>query len=196
MRILVVVSVLLYLSALPCYAGYIPLGQIHTMPHRSSSTWSERATSVEFYWEYDYFHKLSWGLFSEADVGKTFYVNSSTPNFGLVASRLTNRVDDYITMIVTPPGNGFMYLESRCIEKLVPTKYVDLNGYVVDNIALTINALTIDWQQNTPQGEPLGWVSIWSEVTYTINAIPEPATLLLFGLGLLGVRTSIPRRKK
>lgn len=123
---------------------------------------------------------ISWGPITTTDVGRTFFASAATdPHFSTLADLLTNGQNDLICRgCKTVPGGAKCSKcswESDCINNLISTG-VDFQGYMIETIGLTVNTCTI-----TPE------TYLSYDLTYSINGIPEPTTLLLLGLGSLAL---------
>jgi len=139
----------------------------------------------------DFSTSLSWSV-TEADVGKTLFASANThETFDNCVSFLTNGVDDGLylldghTVLIFSIGDGFLVTqhESTLISGIQDG--VDFEGYTIDNIALTINELFLSYDADAIKG---GLTNYSYDITYTINGAetipnPEPATILLLGLG-------------
>ncbi len=134
---------------------------------------------------------LSWNV-TEGDVGKTLWATSQThTTFNGFVSFLTNGNDDTMSLVdsvgTTPPGFPIntMY-ESEYINGIQGG--VDFKGYTIDSIALTINELVLSYDADAIISGHYSY-----DITYTIygEAVPEPITVLLFGLGALAMRRKL-----
>lgn len=145
-------------------------------------------TGMEFAWSSDEGLTMYWEVVTPFDVGKTFHQSSATSeNFDFFASMLTSGTDDFLWIASFFPGGGGSSNgaeESWWLNKFVPTQSVDFYGYEITDIALTVNALTIDSPGTNPNRDGV-WTDYTFDVTYTI--IPEPTTVLLLGLGGLAL---------
>lgn len=139
-------------------------------------------------------HRLDWPCFGPSDVGKTVtHSNETSPEFAYYASMLTSGTDDDLILLdLYCPGlgesSGHGGAESDRLDKFVQTPTADFYGYEITEIALTLNALTFDSPGSNPNRDGV-WTDHSYDVTYTIYGIPEPASLLLFGLGALALRS-------
>ncbi len=133
-----------------------------------------------------------------ADVGTTYTATAADPHFAPVVERLTNGINGLVTLRFGTGGNIFaesFYFPSAGYN---PPNGIDLEGWTIDSITQTIDALTI----NTP-GDNWNGDGIWTDMTATMTvriygtaaAVPEPATAALVGLGALG-SALIRRRRK
>ncbi|RKY11332.1 MAG: hypothetical protein DRP65_04540 [Planctomycetota bacterium] len=108
------------------------------------------------------------------DIGETFIATTDThTTFNDFALLLTNGVDDLLILT-----SGTLDEESALINGI--QNGVDLNGYIIESIGLTVNVLEVQPDQ-VHQG-----FADWSyNITYTFNGtpIPEPISICLFGLG-------------
>lgn len=129
---------------------------------------------------------ILWG-FSPSDIGQTFDQYDSILPIDQVndfKALLTNGIDDVLHI----SDNIFLGIDGQFpgwkneSEFIVDGTEVDLAGYVIDDISLTINDFTLD---NTG-----GFADYSYDVTFTIagSLIPEPATLIFLGLGGLVLR--------
>jgi hypothetical protein len=142
--------------------------------------WSQHTTEP-ITWDYDEWDDylgmktttLLFGNFNISDNGKTFSVNSSTPNFNLFANKLTDGLDQLNIGISTEAG-GEGHLDSVWLQKSAPSIYPDLYGYRIDRVDLNIH-MTYPFNYSPT-------------MTFSLYQTPEPATLLLLGLGAVLLR--------
>jgi hypothetical protein len=125
------------------------------------------------------------------DVGRTFM--ASTDGYSDLdgfAERLTNGVDELFGVgskirVGLGGGSGISFWsESEFFASFLPPGAVDFSGHLIDEVTLTLDALTLDTPGSDPNGDGL-WTDITAEITVTV--IPEPGTLLLLGLGGLAL---------
>lgn len=140
---------------------------------------------------------LSWNI-TEADVGETLFASADThPNFDTFTRILTNGVDNLLFLI----DIGILHIidndwpgaevESSLINGIQGE--VDFEGYMIDNISLTVNELFLDYDHSHTLVGPDGMTHYAYDITYTINGMetisnPEPATVMFLGLGCLAFR--------
>jgi len=125
---------------------------------------------------------IIWQL-TEVDVGSTLYVYSSNPSFDECVDMFTNGEDDafWTDFRISAGGAWLGYMESSGI-----TKYgvngVDFAGYIIESIALTVNQCILD-----SPGDSV-WTNVIFDGTISIYGVPEPTTIMMFGLGGLLLR--------
>jgi hypothetical protein len=138
---------------------------------------------------------FSWNI-TKDDVGKTFFASADTHEiFDSFACMLTDGIDDllFLSDSYTIRSNYDLpgaERESSLINGV--RDGVDFEGYTIDSIALTGNELFIDYHE-----AGLGSYTDYSyDITYTIygEPIPEPATILLLGLG--GISLILRKRSR
>ena len=142
--------------------------------------------------------EMVFGFFTSEDIGRTVSVSSQTTEFNTYSSMLTNGFDDDLcvwTLLaqfeLPGPGVGSQILDSNWVKtNLVAFQRDDFYGYEITRIDLTINDLEISEQTSyNPDIFRMETRTHFScDMTYTIYGVPEPATLLLFGLGGLFLR--------
>ena len=114
-----------------------------------------------------------------ADVGESFTITQNNQGFSSVVSSLTNGIDDRIDFKVANIAGswGRYWQETALFEQYNTPNGIDFQGYVINSLQLRVNTLLLD-----SPGEDLNEDGIWTDctanVTFTINGVPEPATLL------------------
>ena len=132
-------------------------------------------------------------------IGSTFIATSATdPGFDAFAAVLTDGEDDYFWAGGGHPmfsgyGLGGQGWESDLLSGEPGFTGVDLNGNHIGSISLTINNFTIEDMPYGAENELIGYEWSWN-ATVSINPVPEPATMLLLGTGLIGL-AGIGRKK-
>jgi hypothetical protein len=136
-------------------------------------------------------------LFTTADVGVTFRADAaSDADFPQLVAALANGVNDYVgDAVLSPEGLGSIGArpESEFFAGLLPVRLgPDLLGYHITAMTLRIDALEL-----LPATDNQGGGTLDARVTYSFEGtpppIPEPATLLLVGAGLVGVARRMRR---
>lgn len=119
-------------------------------------------------------------LFSETidenSVGTVFTFSNGDPNFQFVAEALT-----------TYGSDSPYFLNSPC-DDIVDSVVVDLTGYILSEVTLTIDDFYI--------GNTGGYNIAKNTLSfYGPSPVPEPVTILLFGTGLVGLAGARFRKK-
>jgi hypothetical protein len=98
--------------------------------------------------------------FVPGEVGTTVWADASTPNFDLVAQRLTNGVlgDVGLEVSVAGGGGGPGGSEPAILGDQVGPNGVDLAGYTINRIGFRLDALTFD-----SPGEDANGDGIWTD---------------------------------
>lgn len=133
--------------------------------------------------------------FNSTATGTEFFATSSTgvsPDTGFdgFVNYLTNGSNQLVTF--NHDFGGIVKSESSAFGTSP-----DFQNFNIDSIGLVINELTID----TP-GSNLNGDGVWTDISFTLtlnvygsSPVPEPSTMILFGIGLLGL-AGVGRRKK
>ncbi len=188
--------------------GYSNAAVLGTIEHKGIGSGLGEFSEITFTLSYpqpaeagaDLSSSLIWDPITADDVSKTTLATSEThQNFDTVLAYLTNGIDDILfvidshtllvgSMLGDPPlvlgADPSTQFESALING--SQDGVDFEGYTIDSIALTINALSFDYDADGIKG---GQTSFSYDATYTIygEAVPEPAALSLLVLGGLGL---------
>jgi len=131
---------------------------------------------------------------SQDDIGQTLTLTNGSTEFSNLVSWLTNGSDDQLCLCALgPDGSGGcdLFFESS-IQKLYDNG-PDFASFEIEGISLTVNDLILEYPVSIPDMPEQGpnWNYIEYDVTLSFNGIPEPATIVLLGLG-----TAMLRRKK
>jgi len=133
---------------------------------------------------------FSWDVTSN-DVGKTFFASADThQNFDNFTYLLTNGVNNLLFLVdigSLMTSNDWLGAEWESVLISGIQDGVDLEGYDIDSIGLTVNELFLDYDADAIKG---GLTYFNYDITYTIHgeAVPEPSTVILLGLGGLFLR--------
>jgi hypothetical protein len=100
--------------------------------------------------------------FSPVEVGTTVWADASTPNFDVLADRLTNGVLGEVGLEVSVAGGGGGPggVEWAILGDQVGPNGVDLAGYTINRIGFRLDALTFDSPGEDPNGD-----GIWTDFT-------------------------------
>ena len=144
-------------------------------------------------WQY-YDSRITIADVSEDDIGQTFTVANGSAEFSNLVYWLTNGLDGELDLFALGPdgsGGGDLFSESS-IQKLYGNG-PDFAGFVIEEISLTVDNLILEYPVTIPFAPEEGpnWNYYDYDVTLSFNGIPEPATIVLLGLG-----TAMLRRKK
>jgi hypothetical protein len=140
---------------------------------------TEVGVNIQLGWDIWPDSGISWDV-TVNDVGKTFPATSSTdPYFDEVVSLLTNGQPDLIEsscwMIPTGGGNATGTYDYFITKTYPAEPYTDFQGFEITEITLTVNGQETIYIDNRPLCH--------LDTTYRIYGVPEPATMILFGLG-------------
>ncbi|MGB2987265.1 MAG: PEP-CTERM sorting domain-containing protein [Phycisphaerae bacterium] len=127
-------------------------------------------------------------LSPDDDVGSTFAASTDPySDFDGFVTLLTNGTDDTLRMGTKfrvgsggSTGEG-LASESDWLSEFLAPGAVDLSGYLIDEITLTVDKLTFDIPGSDPNGDG-NWTDWNAEITF--NIVPEPVTLALLGIGV------------
>jgi hypothetical protein len=171
------------------YGSDFPLSEMNLI---SGAGTPRVINKIELSWRTDgfpNFEAMNFGTLVSADIGRTISLSSSTTaGFDFFRSLLTNGNDDNLkvyTEYEDGSGGGISWPESGWFQhKFVNSSYPDFHGYDITRIELTINNLVFLSPGSNRNGDGI-WTDLSWDYTFTVYGVPEPATLLLFGLGVV-----------
>jgi hypothetical protein len=119
----------------------------------------------------------------EADAGRTIAITPTTPSFAAFAESLTSVDTSYARLTWRSREFGALgYIENSEFEDS-NGQPVDLSGQPIASINLHIS----DIRFTSPGYDP-NHSGVWTDVnlryTVTVNIVPEPSSIALFGLGI------------
>jgi hypothetical protein len=201
---------LFILAAMVCINGTVEakvLGQLAVNDHWGAIMTNGTGATLKFGWYTpgpfpDYFYSMrpcfEWNFYT-ADVGKTFYSNSQTnPNFNEIAAILTNGVNNglyHADSTISFDGTTGYYLTMDSSITKYGIQGVDFYGCTIDSIAFRLDRLQLLSPGSNPNGNG-NYTDFYLQGSIIVNGVPEPATLLLLGLGAAIVREKARRVRK
>ncbi len=149
-----------------------------------SDRWSEDGTSIYTNWDNE------WATY-QADLTAGFW------NFGLNAKNRGDLGENwYANFVIQGQTNAINYNFTIYIPASDSEEY---NGFVTLNLfdadTYTVRYEWMNDAYNPPLDANIEITSVFFDNTETTAPVPEPATMLLFGIGLLGL-AGVSRRKK
>jgi PEP-CTERM motif-containing protein len=140
-----------------------------------------------------------------AAVGDTFVADAgSDPDFAAFAERATNGRGNFIEWIFGPPfgaapgGGGGEGTGSEWALFGRPDGPPDFRGFTLSSLTLHVASFSAG-PASSPGYEQLafrGTLSVLGTGVQSPSAVPEPASLTLFGLGAFGLAACLRRRKQ
>jgi len=140
------------------------------------------------YWPEDAFNPFFNKNLTLDDTNLTFAINGSNYDYwdNLIGNVLVDGNQDWYAANLGY-NDPSPYPIKWDFSQLYVGNGIDFQGYIIDNLFLTINDIQVQ-SINNPDYYTDSWVVDW---TLTVDGqpapVPEPTTMLLFGSGLLGL---------